>query len=478
MRHSPLRRLVALVMIPALLLNTLVAPAVHAYEKSFDVDALLESGVKGMFDKSCGGYCIVGACAHLVVSVSWKGVEVYTIISPKIEHAAADLVISAYNHVGEEPWEEWRDAVGQAMSEVNTGPVASILGTPFGLQGGRPQYAEQDEHQSVNYKEVDIIGHPASIIPQVATLDGNIDTSKILSGYEVPSVGSLPKLSEANQVDQANAKDNNPDNDLNLSALLNSGLSTILRVITDRLAALLAAIDLIQYVQRIIELFDFFTDLLEFYNNAMMILEATTRSTIYANFVNPKFRADRLFCPSKIKPFQPYYLSFVDSLFWRTGFPITDGPISGSNHSSTILNPWSSDTLGSDLETWGRLYPRDGTINTNHDSKAASVAAWRALDVLLNDVRDGDGGHRVGVSLPEGYWNESGRWQMIYPVARACSATPYYPDDGPDLDFMQPNEHGGYAWNYYHIYECCTNTRGKKLLEAPLPIPICLDLPL
>jgi hypothetical protein len=478
MMKNTMRRFVAWVLMPALLMNSLFVPIARAYDASFDVDSLLDSGVKGMFDDSCGGYCIVGACAHLVVKVSWKGIEVYTVISPKIKHAAADLVISAYDHVGEEPWEEWRSAVGESMDVVNTGPVAPILGTPFGLQGGRPQRARQDEHQSVNYKEVDIIGHPASIIPQVATINGDIDTNKIVSGYETPSIGSLPNPSEAVAVDKTNAKDNNPDNDYNLSAMMDSGLTSILGVITDRIDILLEAFDIIEYIQHIIDAFDVFTDLLEFYNNAMLILETTTRSTIYANLANPKFRADRIFCPSEIKPFQPYYLTFADSFFWRTGFPITDGPISGSNHSMTILNPLSGDALGSDVETWGRLYPRDGTINTNHDSKAASVAAWRALDVLLNDVRDGDGGHRVGVSLPDGYWHEDGRWQMIYPVERACSATPYYEDDGPDLDFMKPNEHGGYAWNYYHIYECCTNTRGKKLLEAPLLIPICLDLPL
>ena len=170
-----------------------------------------------------------------------------------------------------------------------------------------------------------------------------------------------------------------------------------------------------------------FTDLLEFFNTAMTALEATTRSTVYANLINPKFRATRLFCPSEIKPFQPYYLSYADSFFWRTGFPITDGPISGSNHSLTILNPLSDDTLGAGLETWGHLYPRDGTVNSNHDAKAASVIAWRALDVLLNDVRDGEGGHRVGVALPNGYANEEGRWQMIYPEIKAVYEHPLLP---------------------------------------------------
>ena len=138
------KRLTALALLPVLLFNQMMSSVAYALDPGFNMGSLLNSGIKGMFDSSCGGYCVVGACAHLVVKVSWKGVEVYTIVSPKIEHAAADLVVSAYNHVGEEPWQAWRATFGTAMDAVNTLPVAAILGTPFGLQGGRPDPTEQD----------------------------------------------------------------------------------------------------------------------------------------------------------------------------------------------------------------------------------------------------------------------------------------------------------------------------------------------
>ena len=482
MRQHLMKRFVAGLTLPAVLLNLLMTPIARPadYPETFDIDHLLETGINGMFDKQCHGYCIVGACAHLAIKVSWKGVEAYTIISPKIEHAVADLVISAYDHVGKEPWKEWRESVGKAMSEINTGPIASLLNTPDGLQGGQSQYAGQGVHQSIRFKEVDIIGHPASLIPQIATLEDEDNDNYLGGSYEekayekdfrAPKIGSVPNQSDAKQADNQDQ-----EGEFNLSAMLDSGLLSVMGSSSGEVKSLVEAFDILEYMERIMEIFDFFTDLLEFYNNAMTILEATTRSTIYANLANPKFRADRLFCPSEIKPFQPYYLSFVDSLYWRVGFPITDGPISGSDHSSTVLNPLSKDILGNEKTTWGHLYPRDGTINNNHDAKVASVAAWRGLDVLLHDVRDGDGGHRMGVSLPDGYWNESGLWEMIYPVKRECSATPYYPDDGKDKDFMEPNEHGGYAWNYYHLYDCCTNTKGKFLLEAPFLMPLCLDI--
>ncbi len=59
----------------------------------FGIDTLLKTGIKGMFNPDCGGYCIVGACAHLVIKISLSGIEYYTIISPKLRHAVPDMVV-------------------------------------------------------------------------------------------------------------------------------------------------------------------------------------------------------------------------------------------------------------------------------------------------------------------------------------------------------------------------------------------------
>jgi TraU protein len=172
---------------------------------------------------------------------------------------------------------------------------------------------------------------------------------------------------------------------------------------------------------------------------------------------------------------QPYYLSFADAFFWRSGYPITDGPISGSDHTIQVMNPFQNQ-LGSGLENWGSMYPREGTLDQSHDAKTASVLAWRAMDVLRNDVRVGGGGHRVGVPLPANYRNKSYYWQMIYPEVKSCVRRPYYTTTDITKDFMEPNEFGGYAWNIYTRYECCMNTSGRKIGEIPLPTPICLSL--
>ena len=61
-------------------------------------------------------------------------------------------------------------------------------------------------------------------------------------------------------------------------------------------------------------------------------------------------RIDRLLCPNKIKIFYPYYLSGVDALFWRSGWPITD-----AQHTATLLNPLSTDRIGGLGEVWGSI---------------------------------------------------------------------------------------------------------------------------
>jgi hypothetical protein len=379
------------------------------------------------------------------------------------------LVISAYNHIGNEPWVDWRSVVGNTMDSLNTGPVEAVLGVTDGLRGSQQIYDNQGQHQAVRFKEVDIVGHPAAVVPQIATTEG-IDTD-VLFNFQVPSVQSLPTVDEASAQDEAT-----PDDEWSIEGMLNEGFNSVMEILLEQLELLLSAFDLIRTIERIIELFTIFTDLLNFYNNAMMLLETITQSTIYAYLLNPRFQATRLFCPTSVTPFQPYYLSYLDTLFWRTGYPLTEGPISGSDHSTTILNPFSGDRMGPSGETWGHLYPRDGAVNQHMDPKAATVLAVRALDVLHNDVSDGS--HtRVGVSLPFSNHRSGGYWQMIYPVSRQCQANPFYEDDSFFNDFMEENEHGGYAWNYYHIYECCMNERGTLVATMNLPQPICFDMP-
>ena len=75
---------------------------------------------------------------------------------------------------------------------------------------------------------------------------------------------------------------------------------------------------------------------------------------------------------ANFRAFYPYYLSGVDALFWRSGWPITD-----ATHTATLFDPLSSDRIGRTGETWGHVYPRHGFVNNDHPGRVAPVIAVR-----------------------------------------------------------------------------------------------------
>ncbi len=450
---------------------------------SFSAGDLIKSSFAGMLDESCGGYCVIGACAHLNTGFSIKrGVYFYTIISPKIRHGLPDLLVSSYNHVGSEPFSEWRNTFGLAVSSVNV-TVGSVVGSPLGLDGGRADPINQDTHQSTSYKEVDIIGHPMTILPDLVNTDGSMGNSKNYT-LKAPAVTNINSTFQ-NAGELETEEEGGMFDGINIQEMLDGTWQSILDTIAAEIRAALSVLKVLEVIDEIYELVQYVKAIAELMEAISMMTEVAVRSTFYANFINPRFQVPRLFCPSSVAPLQPYYLTFADSFWWRSGYPITDGPFSGSDHSGDILNPVSNDTLPTTAnpynlldEVWGNLYPREGAINSSHDAKTAAVTAWRAMDVLLNDVKNSN---RTGIPLPGKLSSvkivEDPKWQLIYPEVRSCQSTPYYPSDLESVtkDFMEPSGFGGYAWNYYRTYTCCSNTEGTEVGSFDFPIPLCLS---
>ncbi len=443
--------------------------------ETFSLTELVGTSVNGMLEDDCGGYCIVGFCAHLKIGFSLsKGIYYYTIISPKIEHAMADLLVSSYDDEGGEPLQEWRDSAGRLIGATND-QIANTMNSPDGLQGGRSDPLEQGEHQTISFKEVDIIGHPLAMLPGLV----NSGSSPSFTGYKIPDyqLGVSRKRKNPNNATLNGLSEGGMS--FNPSELETSDINSATSLVKNSVAGAIQALNPAEKVDDLATAAQTIKNIRKVLSVMLTASETTVRGSVVGNFLSPRFRAPNLFCPTDVKAFQPYYLTFADSFWWRSGYPLTDGPISGTDHSSTVVNPFSTDTLQTTSgvaglatnEIWGRLYPRDGTINQSHDAKTASVLAWRAMDVLHTAVKTG---HRVGVTLPTSA--TSPKWQLIFPEVKNCRADPYYPQ-GADLtiDSLMPSGHGGYAWNYYRTYNCCSNTSGRKLTEAPLP-KICLPL--
>lgn len=78
-------------------------------------------------------------------------------------------------------------------------------------------------------------------------------------------------------------------------------------------------------------------------------------------------------CSPSSQPFQPYFLSQLDTLAWRSGVPEMTYP--------EALTPGMRE-VGRNGDMWGNIYPRAGAISQTHDYKAAAVIAQRAADLV------------------------------------------------------------------------------------------------
>ncbi|HAV1239818.1 TPA: TIGR03756 family integrating conjugative element protein, partial [Salmonella enterica] len=68
-------------------------------------------------------------------------------------------------------------------------------------------------------------------------------------------------------------------------------------------------------------------------------------------------------CSSQVAPFQPYFLSTLDTVTWRSGVPEMLYP--------EALTPLVRE-VGQPGDLWGNVYPRAGALGQTHDYKAAA----------------------------------------------------------------------------------------------------------
>ncbi|EJX0634393.1 TIGR03756 family integrating conjugative element protein [Salmonella enterica] len=168
-------------------------------------------------------------------------------------------------------------------------------------------------------------------------------------------------------------------------------------------------------------------------------------------------------CSSNVTPFQPYFLSTLDLLAWRSGVPEMLYP--------EALTPGLRE-VGQPGDLWGNVYPRAGALGQTHDYKTGAVIAQRTADIV---TRAG----QLHVYLPlvsssrPGYWppdpvqeGKSGNhgWQMLAPqISTTCAI---FPDRSiTDTYADRLSQDGGYAWALWRPYSCCQR-RGQTFLGS------------
>ncbi len=165
-------------------------------------------------------------------------------------------------------------------------------------------------------------------------------------------------------------------------------------------------------------------------------------------------------CSGTARPFQPYFVSTLDALAWRSGIPESAYP--------EALIPGRRE-LKRTGDLWGNVYPRSGFVTQTHDYKAAALMAQRAADIV---TRTGQPHvyQPLTSSSRDGYWppgpvvegDDDHKWQHLTPtMSRSCVV---WPDRGAtDTYADRLDEAGDYAFALWQRYRCCKR-RGQILL--------------
>jgi len=363
-----------------------------------------------------------------------------------VEHNNADLLVQVYPRLSEDsgsflngtpvsdensqaPWKEWTKVMNKAVHE-GTGPfVKSLYGlkNDEGLGGGAPEGAQYGTHQSLNFKEADIVNNPFLLLPMLLDKKGKLK-DKNEEGGEYEHCKTHGCLEERNDETGEAARKEIDDREANGIAedegwptageLYEDGKESVKETLNEYKG------DAIEYKEKLKNCkkdpkyivdncaneLSFFMDMAgvgkEFqrvfglYVTAMEIIDSIKQAAeimemfegigklLTGQLVSVSVKVDRVLCPSiapgggQLMPFMPQYISGLDFFFWRGGLPWTD-----PHKATTMLNPLSKDRVGNNHEIWGHLYPRTGFVDHAHDAKRGVVTAMRSMHIIQESNR-------------------------------------------------------------------------------------------
>ena len=138
----------------------------------------------------------------------------------------------------------------------------------------------------------------------------------------------------------------------------------------------------------------------------------------------------------------------MDALFWRSGWPITDG-----EHTTTLFDPFSGDRIGVGGAIWAHVYPRHGFVNNDHPGRTAPAIADRGAHLLA------DSSVRLRPKRTTVY--ARGDWQNLSPEPTDyCDANIAHLPTPIDAE-------GGYAHNIWPKFTCPLSEIGVMIGFIP-----------
>ena len=172
-----------------------------------------------------------------------------------------------------------------------------------------------------------------------------------------------------------------------------------------------------------------------------------------------------MMCPPGITPFGLAFQSDLDSLFWRGLIPLE------SIYPATWL-PGMREVGQGAFQTWGNVWPRQGTIFQQNPVKGSAVLAQRAGDIISHKAQPHiytplqlttDPNYRFfGFQGIREHDPRHTLWQRVFPNAETtCSA--FGRNDSTALtgfgDNLNMNARGT-VWNAWRRQECCVLPSG------------------
>ena len=141
-----------------LLMLSLMLSVVVARAGTISTTEIVSKTVDASF--ACMQWTPVGVCFWLRCSYYECDVE----SSLKIGHYNPDFVVSSYNELGRNPWQEIRSVLGSAQESAANGILGRLSELPIDSAGNRTEgSADNRDHKNLVFRETDVIGHPWQI---------------------------------------------------------------------------------------------------------------------------------------------------------------------------------------------------------------------------------------------------------------------------------------------------------------------------
>lgn len=398
---------------------------------------------------SCLEYTIEGITLRMIIH-PWGVTYFWT---PHVSHYSPDLLAMSHRELQYFPYIEYRLLLAIPYYEFTRTVFSRLLATLLGfntnvpMAGGHYLHDQFGKHQSVQFSDAMVIGHPVAMLIEAFTFKG-------INLPEANGGGQRPQISQA---DVKAWLESWVTGDTNWPPVFSEALGY------KQVLMMLANSPVIQQIKQL-----------------MQQIDAALSS------INGKV-GDSPFCPVNSTPFEPYYLSGGDVYPWRIGYPVAD-----SEKSLTILNPLSRDVIGPTTkrdkqaegviakvlekimeavrelfrERWGHIYPREGSVDQRDSAKIGAVVAQRAVDLLAEkEIPTG----RI-YRIPR-YRMRGVAWSKMYPVETSCHKN--VANTGTEVD----RPYDMYAWTVWTQHDCDLFRAGRAIAFVPLGITITPPVP-